>query len=62
MISWNVWSDVILISELVLGECRVKNGIFTTVVELVLKADCLEHDDNDDDDTLIMEGFLYDRE
>jgi hypothetical protein len=54
-----------LISELKLGDCGVNNEIlvFTTVVELVLKADCLEHDDNDnDDDTLIMKGFSYHRE
>jgi hypothetical protein len=51
-------------SELVVGECGVENEMRKTVVELVLKADCLENDDDDDDDddAFIMKRFLYDRE
>lgn len=48
-----------VILELKLGKCSAKNEMRKTGVELVLKADCHEHGD---DDAFIMKKFLYDRE
>ena len=47
-----------VILELKLGKCSAKNEMRKTSVELVLKADCHEHGD----DEFIMKKFLYDRE
>lgn len=47
-----------VIPELMLGKCSVKNEMYETGLELVLKTDCHEHGN----DAFIMKKFLCDRE